>query len=67
MGHIPLVKNNSTSVQVRSPLSNIINMEGGSGDNAEDDKDDKEASDPQPKRMVDFEQKNLERLEALKA
>ena len=55
MGHIPLVKNNSTSVQVRSPLSNIINMEGGSGDNAEDDKDEKEASDPQPKRMVDFE------------
>jgi len=41
--------------QVRSPLSNIMNMEGGSGDNAEDDKDEKEASDPQPKRMVDFE------------
>lgn len=56
--------------KARSPLSNIINMEGGSGDNAEaDDKDTavKETIDQPPKRTVDFEQKNLDRLEALKA
>ena len=52
----------SVNDKARSPLSNIINMEGGSGDNAEID----ERIDQPPKR-VDFEQKNLERLEAMKA
>lgn len=42
-------------------------MEGGNDDNTEDITNEKDDSDPQPKRIVDFEQKNLERLEALKA
>ena len=41
-------------------------MEGGNDDNV-DENIEKDDTDQQPKRLVDFEQKNLERLEALKA